>query len=351
MEFKGEDFVKKVQIKQEKETLKLRLQDLEEQDIPKEPIPNLKINLNEDIIDLPEQELGDILLANTVEPADKKKYIILGLVLVVLFLITIVVIRLVTNSSDDTNDSFVDKKENISQDKVLNDENIEQQYQKIISQKMKKLQEEKKAHIDLDNKKAQDALNIKKVQKEEIKTVKPNDIKKEEQTKEIKKDLLTLKEDVKKESPKIVKPIMKKIVKLIKKVKKIVKKVAKKPVKKEVKKVVNKSWPVKKQTLREPTVTDFTKSQTANKLQSPKKVVALTGYFVQIGAFTKQPSKAYLSKVKNAGFSYKMHNETIKGKAYIKVLIGPYPNRAIATKNMPTIKSKIGLSSAFIKKL
>ena len=282
MEFKGEDFVKKVQIKQEKETLKLRLQDLETQDIDTESTPNLKIDTNADIIDLPEQELGDILLANTDnEPADKKKYIILGLVLVVLFLITIVIIRLVTNSDDNKNDSFVDNKENISQDKVLDDENIEQQYQKIINQKMKKLQEEKKATLDIKNEKAKNALNIKKVQKEEIKTIKTKDI---QTTKEIKKELLPLNE-----KPKVV--IKKKVVPEVKK------KVTK-VVKKEVKKVVKKSWPIKKQTLREPTVTDFTKSETANKLSSPKKGVPTTGYFVQIGAFTKKPSSNYLSKVK-----------------------------------------------------
>ena len=46
MEFKGEDFVKKVQIKQEKETLKLRLQDLEQQDVEGEPTPNIRLDLN-----------------------------------------------------------------------------------------------------------------------------------------------------------------------------------------------------------------------------------------------------------------------------------------------------------------
>lgn len=337
MEFKGEDFVKKVQIKQEKETLKLRLQDLEEQDIKKEPTPNIRIDVNEDIVDLPEHELGDILLSNNNEPADKKKYIILGLVLVVLFLITIVIIRLVTNSDDTKNDSFVDKKENISQDKVLDDGNIEQQYQKIINQKMKKIQEEKSSKLEIENKKAQEALDIKKIQKEEIKTTKPKDIQK---TKDIKKELLTLKEDVKKPIKKVVKPIVKK--KTIAPIK---------TVKKTVKKEVKKSWPVKKQTLREPSVTDFTKSKTANKLKSPKKVILTTGYFVQVGAFTKKLSPSYLSKIKNSGFTYKFHNEKINGKEYTKVLIGPYPNRAMATKNLPNIKTKFGLTSAFIKKL
>jgi len=338
MEFKGEDFVKKVQIKQEKETLKLRLQDLESQDVEKEPTPNLKIDTSEDMVDLPEQELGDILLAQTDEPADKKKYIILGLVLVVLFLITIVVIRLVTNSDSTSNDSFVSKKENISQDKVLDDDNIEQQYQKIINEKMKKLQEEKDANLDAKSQKAQEALNIKKAQNQEIKTNVEKDIQKKKTTEEIKKDLLPLKDEVKKE---------------------LVKKAA--PVKKEIKKVVQKTippkevkkttWPVKKQTLREPTVTDFTKSETANKLKNIKSSPTKSAYFVQIGAFTKKPSDSYLTAVKKAGYSYTLHNETINNIKYTKVLVGPYPTRATATKDMPIVKSKIGLKSAFIKKL
>jgi len=334
MEFKGEDFVKKVQIKQEKESLKLRLQDLESQDTATQPTPNLKIDVSEDILDLPEQELGDILLSNNDEPADKKKYIILGLVLVVLFLITIVVIRLVTNSDSNDNDSFVEKKETISQDKVLGDDNIEQQYQKIINQKMKKLQEEKNANLDAQNIKAQEALNIKKAQEEEIKVTKAKDIQKQLKTEEIKKDLLPLKEDTVKAVEKVVK--------------KVVKTTPTPTPKKETK---SSSWPVKKQTLREPTVKDFKKSETANKL-SPKKAVAKTsGYFVQIGAFTKKPSDKYLNTVKKSGYTYTLHTETIKNIKYTKVLVGPYPNRATATKNMPSIKSKIGLKSAFIKKL
>ena len=336
MEFKGEDFVKKVQIKQEKETLKLRLQDLEAQDIEPEPTPNLKIDVSQDMMDLPEQELGDILLSSNDEPADKKKYIILGLVLVVLFLITIVVIRLVTNSDATDNDSFVAKKENISQDKVLDDDNIEQQYQKIINQKMKKLQEEKNADIEAQNKKAQEALDIKKAQEEEIKVTQAKDIQKQIKTEEIKKDLLPLKDDIKK----VIQTSVKKPVVQVAKVEK-----------KIVKDVKSSGWPVKKQTLREPTVTDFKKSESANKLASPKVASKTSGYFVQIGAFTKKPSDKYLNTVKKAGYSYTLHNETIKNIKYTKVLVGPYPNRATATKNMPSIKSKIGLKSAFIKKL
>ncbi len=337
MEFKGEEFVKKVQLKQEKETLKLRLQDLEDQDTVKEPNSNIRIDTQENLLDLPEQELGDILLSNSDEPADKKKYIILGLVLVVLFLITIIIIRLVTTSDNDKNDSFVNKKENISQDKILDDENIEQQYQKIIKQKMKKRQEEKIANQDAASLKAQEALNIKKTQKEEIKTNKEKEIQEVKKAKEIKKELLILKEKPKKVLEKeLKKSSSKQVVQ------------PKKAVKKEEK---TSGWPVKKQTLREPAVTDFTKARNANKLNNTKTVIANSGYFIQLGAFTKKPSDSYLNKIKQSGFNYKLYNETIQNTKYIKVLVGPYPSRAVAEKNMPNVKSKIGLKSAFVKQL
>jgi len=343
MEFKGEDFIKKVQIKQEKETLKQRLNVLEEEDSITTP-PTLNANLNDDLIDLPEQELGDILLSPEVETTDKKKYIILGLVLVVLFLITIVVIRLVTNSEETTNDSFVDKKENISQDKVLDDENIEQQYQKIINQKLKKLQDEKKAKLEDEEKKAEDSLNIKKIQKEEIKTTQPKDIQKQIKTKEIKKELLTLKEESKTQTKKAVK----------KATKTVEKKVSQKsaPVKQAAKSV---GWPVKKQTLREPTVTDFTRSQTADKLSSKPAVktagVKPSGYFVQIGAFSKKPSTKYLNNIQRSGYSYTLYDIKVKEKLFTKVLIGPYPSKPTALKDMDNIKTKLRLKSAFVLKL
>ncbi len=72
MEFKGEEFVKKVQLKQEKETLKLRLQDLEDQDTVKEPNSNIRIDTQENLLDLPEQELGDILLSNSDAALDER---------------------------------------------------------------------------------------------------------------------------------------------------------------------------------------------------------------------------------------------------------------------------------------
>lgn len=81
-----------------------------------------------------EQEYSDIMLGNsTNNELNKKKYLILGLVLVILFLLTIIIIRLLTNDSS-SEDSFSKTNKENSQ-KVLENENIEEQYQKKSSTK------------------------------------------------------------------------------------------------------------------------------------------------------------------------------------------------------------------------
>ena len=74
----------------------------------------------------------------------------------------------------------------------------------------------------------------------------------------------------------------------------------------------------------------------------PKAVETSSAYYVQVGAFTKQPSKQFLSVITKNGFSYKLK----KGK----LLIGPYNNKAAAKRDLPKIKDKIN-KGAFIKHL
>lgn len=60
------------------------------------------------------------------------------------------------------------------------------------------------------------------------------------------------------------------------------------------------------------------------------------GYFVQVGSFGTSPSKAFLSKLRNRGFAYRIVNT---GKLF-KVLVGPYADRSQANKALPTIKKE-----------
>lgn len=65
-------------------------------------------------------------------------------------------------------------------------------------------------------------------------------------------------------------------------------------------------------------------------------------YYIQVGAFSKQPSSRFLSVITSSGFRYKLSNG--------KLLIGPYSNSGAARRDLPRVKDKIN-KGAFIKKL
>lgn len=294
MEIKGEEFIKKVQLQQEREELEQKLSDLEE---VQSSIGENNTIKNESVKEPIDTELGNIMLdnSNTNEESNKKKYLILGLVLVILFLLTIIVIRLLTDTTKE--DSFTaNKTDPIETKMTTEDSNIEENFQKIMNERIKKDNVEKEATSE----EKIDAITQEEEIEEKNKNEIPNDI---------------LDETIKKIEAKIVP------------VKKVVKKA-------EVKKVIEKTQAKK-------SVKDLVKNISSS---APK------GYFVQIGAFSKKPSNSYINKIQNAKLKYKIYQVEIKGKLYNKVLIGPYSSRASATDNIENIKSKLNLSSAYILK-
>jgi len=325
MEIKGEDFIKKVQAQQETNELKQRLDELnniinESKDYTPQPITE------EEIVDLPEQELGNIMLGDkTGSSGEKKKYVILGLMLVILFVITVVIIRFLTSDTGEQNSLVNSDDKNSKQEKMLEDNNIEQQYQKIIANKLKKIKEREEKEL----KEKDNTLDIEKAQKEEIPLPKPKpkpakkEIKTAKTTTSV-KDIFGLKEEKPKKETKKKKKISKEAKKTAAK---------KQPIKKELK------WPRKKRLLHEPEVTNF-----ANSLATTKP----SGSFVQIGAFIKEPSKLLLSSITKAGYTHRLYKVKIKDKIYTKVLIGPYKNRKEAKLNIDKIKKRLNAQNAFI---
>ncbi|NQY25513.1 MAG: SPOR domain-containing protein [Campylobacteraceae bacterium] len=287
MEIKGNNFIKNVQIKQEKDQIQQRLDEIERANPSMQESSAFQNEMNN--IDIEEKELGDIMLDNQAprtQSANKKKYIVLGLILIVLFLLTIVTIRLLS-SNDSTDNSFVEPiQEEISQEEVLNNDNIEEQYQKIINQKLQSIKDK--------NIKLNDSINIEKTQADEIKLVKKIDEVEVKKVLEIKKEIMEIKEE------KVFVP----------KVKKVVKKVLKKA-------------PVSKP----------------------------SGYFVQVGSFTKQPSLKYLNNITAQGYEYRLYEVLVKGKTFTKVLVGPYNNRNDAKANLKSIQNKLKSSGAWIIKI
>lgn len=315
MEIRGEDFIKKVQLKQEKSEIEQRLREIKNAESvyeePEEPKASVPPRLDKEIEIQEEQEYSDIMLGKTPSnnELNKKKYLVLGLVLVILFLLTIIVIRLLTNDST-TDDSFSKEKNSTSQ-KVLENENIEEQYQKIINEKLKTIKEEQ-IEKSSQEEKVDEKLNLEKIEEKE-KVV--------NSTTETKPDPF----EIKKEAEKVYKA-PKKVA--VEEPKPVIKKVQKPVVKKVEKPVVKKTTP----------------KQVNSTTTKPK------GTFVQIGAFSKMPSQKYLNGITSKGFSYKIYKVSINNKLFHKVLIGPYNSRGQAKLAIDDIKKKLNISGAFILK-
>ncbi len=290
MEIKGDEFLKNVKVKQEEETLKQKLNEFEnlrQQNSASNPYKEY-VNNEQPYED---NELGDILLQNSAKSdskENKKKYIILGVALVLLFVITIVIIRLIT--SDGANDVKFQEQSTLEQDKALNDEKIQQEYQQILNDKLKKVNENSVVEIP---KETQEELKQLQEQEEalpiqEEQQPNPLNIVKEEEP---------IAEPIKKEEPIITKPAVKK----------------------------------------EPTSVKPSTSTAATK-----------GVYIQIGAFSKTPSDKYLSEITSKGYTFKLHKMTVQGKELVKVLVGPYSNRAQAQENLSNIRTTLGASGAYI---
>ena len=148
MQIKGDEFIKKVQIQQEREELERKLNELEEVEmsINNDSVILERNNTNDynsnnynNNIEQNEHELDNIMLGSSNANEDnKKKYLILGIVLVVLFLLTIIIIRLLTGDTP-KEDQFTSNSASSTEMKKLQDsDNIEENFQKIINERVKK---------------------------------------------------------------------------------------------------------------------------------------------------------------------------------------------------------------------
>ncbi|NVJ53353.1 MAG: SPOR domain-containing protein [Campylobacteraceae bacterium] len=315
MEIKGEDFIKKVQLKQEETEIEQRLSEIknaqsayqEQQNHQEQPQPQLNPDLDREVRMQEEQEYSDIMLGKTPSSAaknsdNKKKYLVLGLVLVILFLLTIIIIRLLTNDSteDESFSKATAQKENTQT--ILEDENIEEQYQKIINEKLKNIKEENNKEVKT-LKDATTNLDLEKIEEKEK-------VVKEQPVAKTKPNVFDVKKTVKEEP----KPVVKK---------------------QEPKPVVKKAEP-------KPVVRKAKSSSNSTITQKP------SGTFVQVGAFSKMPNSKYLDTITKKGFKYKIYKVSINNKMFHKVLIGPYNSRGQAKLAIDNIKKQLNISGAFI---
>ncbi|MCK5111848.1 MAG: SPOR domain-containing protein [Arcobacteraceae bacterium] len=322
MQFKGDEFIRNIALEKEKVELEKQAQSLEAQknesivktefEDSSSPFDNDPVIV--DIKDTFEDELNDIkLTSHSADSETKKKYIILSIALSILFILTIIIIRLISDDTQKDSLFTTPSIEQIEQDNILDAPNSNEKYEALINKKAKQT--------------IQKELDLKSIAKEEI------PLPKVEQEQNTKKHIKEISNDVFGMEKK-AKPVVEKIVEKVKEVKKplTIKKPAPVPI--ETKKITE-------------TPKETIKTQ-------PAKVVSLTklsGSFVQIGAFTKTPNKTLLQKVTKAGYKYTIHKMNIKGTVYNKVIIGPYKDEAATRKALDKIRKDLNKPKAYILRL
>ena len=332
MQIIGDDFVKKVQLKQEKEELEKKLSELDETRISMGNI-NLTNNLNnaykgidnnDDMNEMnrlqqninydDSNEFDNIMLNQQQGGEDnKKKYLILGIVLVVLFLLTIIIIRLLTGDSK-KEDPFTSNNQNSSDMKTLseNSGNIEDRYQRILDDKAKKDSTEPVVNQQINT--SNDRLDMIKETKDETKLAQNENFSDSSIPNEALDETIKKIEE-KKQNPKTSE--------------------------------TTPAASTKTQTEPKKSIRDLVEGNAPAK-STTQEATGGSGYFIQIGAFSKRPSEAYLKNITSQGFKYKVIQEDVKGNTFNKLLIGPYSSRAAASNDVSSVKNKLNIQNTFI---
>ncbi len=74
-------------------------------------------------------------------------------------------------------------------------------------------------------------------------------------------------------------------------------------------------------------------------------------YYIQVGSFaTYAPSKRFLDKIADNGYTYTFHKITRSGKTLNKVLVGPFKTQSAAREALPVIKRSVE-PGAFLTKI
>lgn len=117
-----------------------------------------------------------------------------------------------------------------------------------------------------------------------------------------------------------------------------------KPVEKPAPKQVLKPQPVRPSGKYDPKTQRVVETKTSYSAEAGQ-------YYVQVGSFEKYaPSKAFLDKIADRGYTYTYHKVTKNGKTLNKVLVGPFKTQAAAREALPIIKRSVE-PGAFLTKI
>lgn len=328
------------------------------------------------------QELDDIRIDK--DSSSKQKYILLGFILVLLFLITLVTIKLISEPEKANNysqNNLIDEQKpnatveatepNLASEKPINDESSnnaiapssEGVVMKVVEEKAPEVQPvqqsqpietknvtaEKTTKIDKDifgieKATASNKKEIQKVEKSADKetksktqdkkeVIKKEDAKKSDNKKDENKKTDTKKEDTKKSEVK--------------------KSDLKKPENKkdELKQSDLKNNEIKKDTKKstqkQNTISEDLWKQTAKKEEA--KTVNNNGIFIQVGVFSATPDQQLIDILKKNNFKYTFRKSEIDGKTVSKLFIGGYKSEEKAKEDLAKVRNEIN-PKAFIPK-
>lgn len=342
MKVDGNEFLRNVEIEQDKIRLmeeQKKLEELKRNSIKKEPdyFEDEDKNKDEDTayVDLSFEnaheednentinKLQDIMLEPDKTNKNKKKYLILIFSLILIFILTLVVIRMISNSDKERQlEQIKPQPQQIQKEKILDKIDSNKEFEEVIK---KKQPVEEKLIID----EPEQIVKKEIILPDPVKDKPPVVIEKPQEPKREVKDLFGIQgESAKKEASE------EQIQTTVNKLEKTVTQTAK-----SVKTTIQ-STPQRKLVLPPAQETNFHKSD--------KK--AISGYYIQVGAFTKKPSDKYLNNISKKGYKYTVYSMEIKGKMYNKVLIGGYPTKTLANKDLQKVKKDFNNPNAYILK-
>lgn len=89
------------------------------------------------------------------------------------------------------------------------------------------------------------------------------------------------------------------------------------------------------------------KNQTSAQKNNVTQTTLQKGNYIQVLATADfKPDADYIKKLKSKGYSYTLYKTTVKGKEYIKVLVGPFDEAKLSSE-MPNIRATIN-KDAFV---
>jgi len=321
MQINGDKFLRNLEIERERAELERQKEELMSQKTQSYVNLHDTDKFEERQSNINYQELDDIRLQK--DSSNKQKYILLGFVLILLFLITIVTIKLISEPKN---------KDAFSGDSSIEEKKVETTFQ--ANPQATDIAEENKT------------LDIDKIIQSEENTNLNAEVKKQEttQTKPLESDVFgiekkdveaihnnakTPKEVVQKElAPKVTPP-----------------QVTKQPEPKVIKEV------------KESVKKEMSKKNTEVKKEAPKKTaeklfpqeVSNKKIYIQVGAFETVPDKALITLLQKNNYNYTFQKVEINGKPFSKLLIGSYSSQDKALEDLVKIRNEIN-PKAFIPK-